>query len=333
MSTRVFFTLIGALLLLSTNGVRASADGLPAAAWQQPARYRFEYRVDLPKLDAAKRVRVWIPHPAETRDQHVISADIDAPWQHKQTRDVLNNQFIYLEGSGVAEKPLIATYVVERRPSTGVVKADVKPGSSQDPNLYRHADQLVPLDGLIQQIAKQESAGLSTEPEKVRAFYNYVVKSMRYNKDGTGWGRGDAIWACTNKRGNCTDFHSLFIGMSRSQGIPARFHIGFPIPRDSASGAIAGYHCWAEYFDADRGWVPVDASEANKSGLTDAYFGTLPNDRIQFTTGRDLRLDPPQDGAPLNYFIYPYVEADGTVVKDVPASFRFERITETTAQR
>ena len=32
---------------------------------------------------------------------------------------------------------------------------------------------------------------------------------------------------------------------------------------------------------------------------------------LQFTVGRDIRLDPPHQGDPLNYFIYPYVEADG----------------------
>jgi hypothetical protein len=33
--------------------------------------------------------------------------------------------------------------------------------------------------------------------------------------------------------------------------------------------------------------------------------------RISFGTGRDLRLNPPQAGPPLNYLMYPYAEADG----------------------
>ena len=32
---------------------------------------------------------------------------------------------------------------------------------------------------------------------------------------------------------------------------------------------------------------------------------------MQFTTGRDINLVPQQDGPPLNFFIYPYVEVDG----------------------
>ena len=157
------------------------------------------------------------------------------------------------------------------------------------------------------------------------AFYRYVVKTMRYDKSGEGWGRGDAVWACANQRGNCTDFHSLFIGMAMSQHIPARFSIGFPIAEDPA-GDVAGYHCWAEYYSAARGWVPLDASEAKKSGKTEEYFGTLPSNRVQFSTGRDLRLEPPQAGPPLNYFVFPYVEIDGSPAPDLKPTVRYERL-------
>ena len=33
--------------------------------------------------------------------------------------------------------------------------------------------------------------------------------------------------------------------------------------------------------------------------------------RIAIGTGRNLVLNPPQSGEPLNYFMYPYAEADG----------------------
>lgn len=34
--------------------------------------------------------------------------------------------------------------------------------------------------------------------------------------------------------------------------------------------------------------------------------------RDQFSTGRELRLNPPQDGKPRsNCFVYPYMEVDG----------------------
>jgi hypothetical protein len=45
--------------------------------------------------------------------------------------------------------------------------------------------------------------------------------------------------------------------------------------------------------------------------LSQYYFGNLTADRVEFTTGRDLTLVPPQAGPALNYFIYPYVEVAG----------------------
>ena len=308
-------------------GVGALAAG-HNDGWTQPARYVFEYRVDLAKLatTSPERLRLWLPYPAQTVDQKVLVAKIDSPWPYQVNQDSFGNQIVYIEGHGVPASGVTMRFEIERRPSGGVRRADVAPNTPLDPQRYVQPNQLIPLNGLIRQLAEQESRGLTTDAEKVRTFYGYIVRNLRYNKEGTGWGRGDAIWACTNKRGNCTDFHSLFIGMARSQGIPARFIIGFPIPADAPAGVIPGYHCWAEFYDQTSGWVPLDASEANKSGWFDAYFGWLPNDRIQFTTGRDLVLEPPQQGPPLNYFVYPYAEADGTPVTDLPTTFRFERL-------
>jgi len=300
-----------------------------ADAWTDRARYQIEYRVDLPALAAqpGQHVRVWVPYPATMADQTVQSATVDSPWPHRLTRDALGNEVVYVEGNAPATQPLVVRAVVERAPSHGVAREAIVSGQRDDPQLYRRPVRLIPLDGVIRQLAEQEGKGLSDDDTKATAYYRYVVRTMRYDKSGEGWGRGDAIWACTNQRGNCTDFHSLFIGMAMSQGIPARFTIGFPIAAD-ASGEIAGYHCWAEYYSPVRGWVPLDASEAKKSGQTDAYFGALPNDRIQFTSGRDLRLDPPQAGEPLNYFVFPYAEIDGKPVTDLKPAVHYQRLSD-----
>ena len=89
--------------------------------------------------------------------------------------------------------------------------------------------------------------------------------------------------------------------------------------------ASCRYHCWAEFHDEKRGWLPVDASEAKKKGMADAYFGTIPNDRIEFTAGRDIVLSPPQRGEPLNYFVYPYAEVQGRPVEPPRVEVRFRR--------
>jgi hypothetical protein len=50
--------------------------------------------------------------------------------------------------------------------------------------------------------------------------------------------------------------------------------------------------------------------------MKEYYFGNLTPDRVAFSTGRDLTLVPKQDGPPLNYFIYPYVEVNGVPYPD-----------------
>ena len=173
-------------------------------------------------------------------------------------------------------------------------------------------------------LAVKVTEGKTAPLDKARAIYDYVFDTLRYDKTGTGWGHGDVLWACDSKRGNCTDFHSLFIAMARSQGIPSRFEIGFPLPPDKTSADIAGYHCWAEFFNPQHGWIPVDISEAWKHPVKkDYFFGAHNADRIQFSMGRDLKLNPPQDGDPLNYFVYPYVEVAGKTYPNVANSFSF----------
>src|SRR3989442_3682431 len=83
--------------------------------------------------------------------------------------------------------------------------------------------------------------------KRCRLFYDVVNEHMRYSKEGTGWGRGDAEWACDSKFGNCSDFHSLFISLARSQKIPAKFEMGFPLPDKRGKGEIGGYHSWARF--------------------------------------------------------------------------------------
>jgi transglutaminase-like putative cysteine protease len=173
-------------------------------------------------------------------------------------------------------------------------------------------DALVPITGKPLDLIKGKE--LPDDPmRKARVLYDAVNDHMKYSKEGTGWGRGDSVWACDSKYGNCSDFHSLFISLARSQKLPARFEMGFPLPEKRGEGTIGGYHCWAFFRPSDaEGWVPVDISEANKNPkMKDYYFGNLTEDRVTFSTGRDVDLVPKQSGKPINFFIYPHVEVDG----------------------
>jgi hypothetical protein len=68
----------------------------------------------------------------------------------------------------------------------------------------------------------------------------------------------------------------------------------------------------------------VDISEAWRHPVKKEYFfGAYDADRMQFSMGRDLRLNPPQAGEPLNYFVYPYVEVEGKAYPNVSNEISF----------
>ena len=109
--------------------------------------------------------------------------------------------------------------------------------------------------------------------------------------------------------------------------IPARFAIGVTIPADKDEGAIAGYHCWAEFL-AEGKWVPVDISEAAKNpALGEYYFGHHPANRFELSVGRDLVVDPAPASGPINFLIYPLFEIGGEVAR-TETEFAFRRAKE-----
>ena len=127
---------------------------------------------------------------------------------------------------------------------------------------------------------------------KAKAAYDYLFTNMRYDKTGSGWGRGDAVWACDAKHGNCTDFHSPFIGMLRADGIPARFDIGFPLPGEQGQRRYSWLSLLGGILCPKTGWIPVDISEAWKAEAERKIISSAVVDanRVQFSTGRDITL-------------------------------------------
>ena len=127
-----------------------------------------------------------------------------------------------------------------------------------------------------------------------------------------GAGTGNAVWACDSKTGDCTDYHSVFIGVCRWRGIPADHVFGMPIPPEKTEGEIKFCHCWAQFWVAGIGWIPIDASRADKFPADrDYYFGTIGSTWVTLAHGRDVVLEPPQQGPPINMFHEPIAEADG----------------------
>ena len=337
-----------AVLALSAGALYSSA-AKPTAPTVPSRTFQFSYQVHFPATPgSAGPVYLWIPSPAVgdahqrivASDGQPASADVrvvsDAPSTSGTDPQYHNQFFVFHPDASQVANGFDATveFAVTReeysvlRNGTLVQGAPRSSASAAELDRYLQSDKLVPINGVIAQLAKEQTAGATTPLEKARRIYDYVVTTMHYDKSGEGWGRGDAIWACDSKRGNCTDFHSLFIGMMRASGIPARFEIGFPLPEGKSEGVIPGYHCWSEFYVEGIGWIPVDASEASKNpAKKDYFFGTLDVNRVLFTYGRDLHLSADQKGPALNYFIYPYAAVAGQPVKDLQPHFSFRDVT------
>ena len=70
--------------------------------------------------------------------------------------------------------------------------------------------------------------------------------------------------------------------------------------------------------------MPIDASEAAKDPAKREYFfGAHDENRVEFTIGRDLILQPQQREEPLDYFIFPYAEVDGKAFSSVERSLAY----------
>jgi transglutaminase-like putative cysteine protease len=318
------------LVAVSLAGTLALAANLPAP---RERSFSFEYAVTVKDIPiGAHTVDIWLPAPHDDAFQRITNLRANTLYHYEIATGGEGNRIIHVRVDGPKEPAITVTmrFDAVRKEHIQPLAATVSDSGLDDPpdlERYLHPDRLVPLDDTIRRWAREvvDTAGARTDLEMARAIYNHVVSTVKYDKTGKGWGNGDIYYACDARRGNCSDFHAIFIGYARAVGIPARFAIGFPLPADRGAGKIAGYHCWAEFYAKGVGWVPVDASEAAKNPASREYFfGAHDENRVELSKGRDVILTPRQQGAPLNYFVYPYVELDGGRYAGVEASYAYK---------
>lgn len=294
---------------------------LATAALAEPRTYEASYVATISDIPAGTaKVDVWIPLPQTSEHQTVSAVTIESPYAFAQRADVEWGN-TYAHAVVVAPPPTIVTrvrFTVTRREA----RLDAPKGGRRNLDRALRADRLVTLSPRVVKLADEVTAGKTSPLEQARAIYDHVVGTMTYDKIAPGWGAGDTERACDIRKGNCTDFHSLFMSLARAKGIPARFVIGFPTT--APEGVVRGYHCWAEFWIDGKGWIPVDASDAAKNAkLHDYLFGNLDAQRVQFTIGRDVHLTP-ATSEPLNYFIHPRAEAKGKVVGTAAIALEFK---------
>ncbi|HWP32000.1 MAG TPA: transglutaminase domain-containing protein [Fimbriimonadales bacterium] len=328
-----------AITVLSLAALGSLVPGLlrPAATGKKPPersprilKTQFSYTAEVSEIPAGINVLdVWLPIPSDTAMQKITGLKVDSSQPYRITQEKKHgNRMVYFRIENPKKSfSSVVTFTIER----------FKPENSSEnhngvhPEGYLKADSRVPVGGRFLSLA-QEIIKDKTDPmEKMRAIFDNTVATMQYdyNKESPRLGEGDVAFVCDYRKGNCSDLHSYLISLARSVGIPAFLEYGFPIVGIPFSdtipteGKIAGYHCWTWFYISGKGWIPLDASDsrrwldAKKADIAEKLFGDLVLERtaVAFSKGRDIILEPPQKNAPLNYFIYPYAEADGKSVK------------------
>jgi len=321
--------------------------------------FRFSYTVELPSTDG-KKLELWIPLPQTNEVQSISNLNIDTQEISYETitGEDHGNTYLYLnDPAGTAEsKTITITFNCVRKEHHAVEFAQV------DPQNYLEGYSVVPVGGVFEKIISDNGLSSSNhrgiydfvlsgmhygKPKSVSDQYysspwlfaeeRYGLKQVNRDEivhlyqlsktDGSNYtfGNGNAVYACDIGVGNCTDYHSYFLSLNRTMNIPARFHMGFPIP-DGNEGMVKGYHCWADYFVEGKGWIPVDISEADKHPHKSDYFlGTIDANRGEFVVGRDIKLKG-LESERTNLFIYPILEIKDEVSTAFSKQFAYKNL-------
>jgi len=276
--------------------------------------------------NTTKLARLWVPYPVSNAYQEIgdynINGNYDysgvfresesgtmllyAKWENPETFPHLNLSF-HIKRTERIRKNFTIT--------DDDIPVDIEP--------YLIPTSLGPTDGIVKDIAEDIIEDNDTILTKAIAIYDYLVEHGERDPGLSFCGNGDVCTLLQNLRGKCADFSSVFVALSRSVGVPSREIFG---TRMGKEGDITGsYHCHAEFYLPMYGWIPVDPSDVAKLMLNenldlddeqiiderDYYFGKQSDTYVDLSMGRDIILNPEQDGEPLNYFMYPYAEVNG----------------------
>jgi len=224
--------------------------------------------------------------------------------------------------------------------------------SAADVAFYTAGTELIPVDGIVQDTARDIVKGRRSDIDKARAIYEWVVENtFRDPKTrGCGWGDIKSMLESKNFGGKCGDLNAMFVGLARSVGVAARDVYGLRV-----APSIHGYkslgvgspnvtraqHCRAEFFAQGVGWVPVDPGDVRKVVLEEPptnlkidhpmvvaarkrLFGGWEMNWLAYNIAHDVKL-PGSSSAKIPYLMYPNGETGGKALDSLePDVFKYE---------
>ncbi len=288
--------------------------------------------VDLTNQASDQEARVWIPYPVSDEHQVIsrlsVSGDYTSSGVYTDRR--YGTSILYAEWPKQARSRILTfSFAVERQEIRQVGFPTVEPNwNPGDYAEYLQPTSLGPTDGEVKNLADSIVASKKTVLEKARAIYDWTVENMYRDPETLGCGKGDVCLLLKKPGGKCTDISSVYVALCRAAGVPAREIFSIRLGKKAEENITGWQHCWAEFFLPGYGWVSVDPADVRKAMLTEKleldnpkskeyrefFWGGIDPYRVVIARGRDLILNPPQAGQPLNTFGYPYAEVAGKPV-------------------
>lgn len=224
--------------------------------------------------------------------------------------------------------------------------------SRPDLEYFLKPSKYVPTDGIVKETAEKATKGASTDIDKARAIYDWIVENTFRDPKVRGCGRGDIRFMLESGDlgGKCADLNALYVGLARAAGLPARDVYGVRVAKSELGYKSLGVatdhiskaqHCRAEVYLNRYGWVPVDPADVGKVVLEEPpgnlklddemvskartrLFGSWEMNWMGYNYAHDVPL-PGSSGQPLVYFMYPQAEtAEGRVDPFDPDNFKYE---------
>jgi transglutaminase-like putative cysteine protease len=285
--------------------------------------------VDLTSQPKGKDARLWVPYPVSDANQQIsdikVSGDFASSGVYADRTS--GTPILYAEWpKESASRKLTFSFRVERQEiSQRTLPLSEPKWNPGDYAAYLRPTSLAPIDGEIKLLADRITKGKATNLARARAIYDWTVENMFRDPATKGCGQGDVCQLLKNPGGKCTDISSVFIALCRAAGVPAREVFSIRLGKKPVEDITTYQHCWAEFFVPGYGWVTADPADVRKAMLVEKlelnnpktqeyrafFWGGIDAYRVVLARGRDLQLEPPQSGALLNTFGYPYAEIGG----------------------
>jgi transglutaminase-like putative cysteine protease len=358
--TRTILILLG---LLTVAGAQASPT---SAAEAPPKRAAFAitntFTVQVP--EGAQQVRIWFAVPQDDAQSEIQHFTAEAAYPIRYGQDSQGNRIGYLEVQAPQEKQVSireAFTLTRSEIRTTPDPAATRPLTEQERArlaAYLQPSTYVILNDQINALAEQIVGGETNPVLAARKIYDWTLANIDYwVKDPERLKAspvGSTEYCLRTKTGNCTDFHSLFASLAQASGIPTKMVYGSLLkPTLNGMEVDGSYHCWIQFYAPNLEWVTLDVSladlylgdfplsEKNQQlvelttatgyrgadpKMVDYYFGNLDERRVVWSVGRDLRMDPPQAGGPVNAMHKMYVEVDGKPYTEWTRLFTYKEL-------